>query len=54
MTFDRLQALFLKLSPKQRVTSSTLEVSIQEMTSNEETKSNTKREDSNRVCAENP
>ena len=35
---------------KAKVTSPTLVVSIQEMTANEETKSNTKREDSNQVC----
>ena len=39
--------------PKAEVTSSTQEVSVQEMTSNEETEFNTEKEDSNRVYTEN-
>jgi len=40
--------------PKARVTSSTQEVSVQEMTSYEEIESNTEREDSNQAYAKNP
>nr|POE98914.1 hypothetical protein CFP56_74867 [Quercus suber] len=40
--------------PKARVTSSTPEVFVQEMTSNEEIESNTKKGDSNRMYAKNP
>nr|POE90274.1 hypothetical protein CFP56_74897 [Quercus suber]POE98407.1 hypothetical protein CFP56_53154 [Quercus suber] len=40
--------------PKAKVTSSNPKVSVQEVTCNEETESNTKMEDSNRVYTENP
>nr|POE82874.1 hypothetical protein CFP56_28279 [Quercus suber] len=40
--------------PKAKVTSPTLEGSVQEITSDEETESNAKREDSNQVYAKNP